>query len=113
MLLVDTCQAASMMQQLGPAPPVVWLASSRLGQNSYSYVTDHALGVALSDRFSFHLHRFLMWHEQQSGRAALPTVGDAESALSPRLLNSHVQLGAQGAVAQGAVAQRGGSAKGR
>ena len=49
LLLVDTCQAASMMHQLGAAPPVVSLASSRTGQNSYSYVTDHALGVALSD----------------------------------------------------------------
>ena len=75
MLLVDTCQAASMMHQLGAAPPVVSLASSRTGQNSYSYVTDHALGVALSDRFTFHLHRFLMWHHQHKGRAAPPTVG--------------------------------------
>ena len=97
MLLVDTCQAASMMHQLGAAPPVVSLASSRTGQNSYSYVTDHALGVALSDRFTFHLHRFVMWHHQHKGRAAPPTVGDAVGALSPRLLNSHVQLGAHGA----------------
>jgi hypothetical protein len=121
-----------MMHQLGPAPRVVSLASSRRGQNSYSYITDHALGVALtptptptlsptltltltltptpnpdpdpdpnqvalSDRFSFHLHRFLMWRHEQSGRAVPPTVGDALGALSPRLLNSHVQLGSHGA----------------
>ena len=38
---------------------VVSLASSVRGQSSYSYDTDSGVGVALSDRFTHHLHGFL------------------------------------------------------
>ena len=106
MLLVDTCQAASMAHQLGATPPVVWLASSKLGQNSFSYVTDPALGVALSDRFSFHLYRYIMWQHQhqgngqhaggETGSGSSPSVGGVVGSLGRRLLNSDLQLGSHG-----------------
>ena len=106
MLLVDTCQAASMAHQLGASPPVVWLASSKLGQNSFSYVTDPALGVALSDRFSFHLYRYVMWQHQhqgngqhaggETGSGSSPSVGGVVGSLGRRLLNSDLQLGSHG-----------------
>ena len=38
---------------------VVSVASSSRGENSYSYDVDALLGVATSDRFTFHVHRFL------------------------------------------------------
>ena len=68
LLLVDTCQAATLAAPLieaagnawaVPAPRLVSLASSALGENSYSLEADETLGVALSDRFTFHVHRFL------------------------------------------------------
>ena len=38
---------------------VVSVASSSRGENSYSYDVDALLGVATSDRFTFHVHQFL------------------------------------------------------
>lgn len=94
LLLIDTCQAASMTHQLGTEHAVVSLSSSQLGQNSFSYVVDPLLGVALSDRFTYHLHRHLM---QRSGRARPPpSVGGLLEALTPRLLHSDAALGAFG-----------------
>ena len=93
-MLVDTCQASSLLQPLadaqspsgtipavvpgpagvaGPAGtsaapaapaapaagPIVGLASSALGENSYSLEIDPRIGAALSDRFTFFTHRFL------------------------------------------------------
>jgi len=94
LLLIDTCQAASMTHQLGTGHAVVSLSSSQLGQNSFSYVVDPVLGVALSDRFTYHLHRHLM---QRSGSARQPpSVGGLLEALTPRLLHSDAALGAFG-----------------
>lgn len=73
LLLVDTCQASTLINQLPLLPPllgdesahlpdvrVISLASSGLGENSFSYDTDReTLGVALSDRFTFHVHSFV------------------------------------------------------
>ena len=70
---VDTCQASTLINQLPLLPPllgdesahlpdvrVISLASSGLGENSFSYDTDReTLGVALSDRFTFHVHSFV------------------------------------------------------
>ena len=92
LLLVDTCQAASLAVPLpllpslageldgggvdGPPPQhrasdgmaaasmrrplrVASLSSSAVGESSYSYDTDRKLGVATSDRFTFHVAHFL------------------------------------------------------
>ena len=81
LVLVDTCQASSLLQPLagaqlpgaqaategtGPtdeaaaaAGPIVGLTSSALGENSYSLEVDTWIGAALSDRFTYFTHRFL------------------------------------------------------
>ncbi|RYG97586.1 hypothetical protein EON65_52630, partial [archaeon] len=58
LILLDTCQAASMAAHL-TAPAVTFLASSQVGENSYALHVNAALGVATVDRFSYALHRFL------------------------------------------------------
>lgn len=57
LLVVDTCQAATLTDWVAatalpgePAMRVISLASSALGENSYSFDLDRTLGVALSDR---------------------------------------------------------------
>lgn len=59
----DDKATASRRPKASPTLPgmrVVTLASSRRGENSYSYDTDReTLGVALSDRFTFHVHSFV------------------------------------------------------
>ena len=63
LLLVDTCQAATLIQPLvdrgseseaagngALAPRLTSIASSAPGENSYSHATDDTLGVALTDR---------------------------------------------------------------
>lgn len=60
LLLLDTCQAASLTDDFDALEGVLSLSASSRGENSYSLETDHGLGVAVSDRFTFHLHRFLV-----------------------------------------------------
>ncbi|KAL1529241.1 hypothetical protein AB1Y20_000196 [Prymnesium parvum] len=67
LVLVDTCQASTLLEPIARAyddatpslPPIVALASSAAGENSFSLEIDATLGVALSDRFTFFTHRFL------------------------------------------------------
>ena len=107
LLLVDTCQAATLAAQLLPPPPAWWwsvamdadeavehntvrvsgLASSALGQSSYSHDTDGHIGVALSDRFTYHLHSFL------ARAPAGATLSQLEAHLQrSRLLSSPVRI---------------------
>jgi phosphatidylinositol glycan class K len=70
LIIMDTCQAATLGYQLdtqgpsdgvpgGQAMRAVSIASSDLGENSFSLDIDRFLGVAISDRFTHYLHRFL------------------------------------------------------
>jgi len=75
LLLIDTCQAATMAEELGGAEAVS-LAASERGESSFAKEVDPAVGVAVSDRFTFHVHRFLLalmppprLHEQERGAA--------------------------------------------
>jgi glycosylphosphatidylinositol transamidase (GPIT) subunit GPI8 len=58
LLVIDTCQAATMGDHLS-APYVTYISSSNLGENSYAYDTNHWLGLAVMDRFTFQLTEFL------------------------------------------------------
>lgn len=52
LLIVDTCQAASLFQNIMPDSRVVGFASSVVGQNAYATHPDPVVGVALADRFT-------------------------------------------------------------
>ena len=51
LFMIDTCQAATMASRLY-SPNVIAVGSSLKGENSYSYTTDYAVGVPLSDRYT-------------------------------------------------------------
>jgi phosphatidylinositol glycan class K len=58
MLMVETCQAASMYREL-KSPNIVALASSLTGQSSYSHHADNEIGVAVIDRLTYHTLKFM------------------------------------------------------
>ncbi len=51
--MIDTCQAASMYQQI-KSPNIFAAASSIVGQSSYSHHADSEIGVAVIDRFTYY-----------------------------------------------------------
>ena len=79
LLLLDTWQAATMTEHFDASrlEQILSLSASGLGENSYSLETDNVLGVAVSDRFTFHLHRFLVPHGERGGPASLGGARDA------------------------------------
>ena len=68
MLFADTCQAGTRANQLR-SPGVVSIASSHLGESSYSSSSDALLGVSLLDRFTEATIRFFDQTIGRSGRA--------------------------------------------
>lgn len=52
LIIVDTCQAASLYKHLQVGSSVLAFASSRLGENAYASPPDATIGVALADRFT-------------------------------------------------------------
>jgi hypothetical protein len=93
LLLVDTCQASTLLTHLMASPPsvshfgnreeeeageemrVLGLVSSGPGENSYSHDADDAIGVAVSDRFTYHFVTFIM------SAGARATLGELQSHL--------------------------------
>ncbi|KRZ92101.1 putative GPI-anchor transamidase [Trichinella sp. T8] len=58
MLIVDTCQAASMYQKIY-SPNVIALGSSMIGEDSLSHHLDSTLGVYMIDRYTYYALGFL------------------------------------------------------
>src|SRR4051794_23520768 len=58
LLMVDTCQAATLHNQLGTVPNVVAIGSSRRGENSYSLTSNEDVGVSVIDRFTYYTLEF-------------------------------------------------------
>ena len=58
LLIVDTCQAASMYQRLY-SPRVLATGSSLVGQDSLSHHVDRSIGVYIIDRYTYYLLEFL------------------------------------------------------
>jgi phosphatidylinositol glycan class K len=56
-LIVETCQAATMVELI-TTPNVITSASSVRGQNSYSHGVDHELGLSVIDKYTYYLHEF-------------------------------------------------------
>ncbi|GLJ44112.1 hypothetical protein SUGI_0919880 [Cryptomeria japonica] len=57
MIMVDTCQAATLYSQLY-SPGVLAIGSSLKGENSYSHHLDSDVGVSVVDRFTFYTLAF-------------------------------------------------------
>eukprot|EP00262_Sarcandra_glabra_P005285 TRINITY_DN1670_c0_g1_i1.p1 TRINITY_DN1670_c0_g1~~TRINITY_DN1670_c0_g1_i1.p1 ORF type:complete len:417 (+),score=68.91 TRINITY_DN1670_c0_g1_i1:265-1515(+) len=57
MIMVDTCQAATLFNQLH-SPSVLAIGSSMKGENSYSHHLDSDVGVSVVDRFTFYTLAF-------------------------------------------------------
>jgi len=57
LFVADTCQAASMGSAF-TAPNVISMASSQVGESSYSYGLDSFVGLSTSDRFTYHILQF-------------------------------------------------------
>ncbi|KAG2696679.1 hypothetical protein I3843_07G069000 [Carya illinoinensis] len=53
LIMVDTCQAATLFSQL-QSPGVLAIGSSMKGENSYSHHLDSDVGVSVVDRFTFY-----------------------------------------------------------
>ncbi|KAG8386763.1 hypothetical protein BUALT_Bualt03G0182800 [Buddleja alternifolia] len=57
LIMVDTCQAATLFSQL-QSPGVLAIGSSKKGENSYSHHLDPDVGVSVVDRFTFYTLAF-------------------------------------------------------
>ncbi|XP_047260095.1 putative GPI-anchor transamidase isoform X2 [Capsicum annuum] len=57
LIMVDTCQAATLFSQL-QSPGVLAIGSSMKGENSYSHHLDADVGVSVIDRFTFYTLAF-------------------------------------------------------
>lgn len=57
LIMVDTCQAATLFNQLH-SPGVLAIGSSKKGENSYSHHLDSDIGVSVVDRFTFYTLAF-------------------------------------------------------
>nr|CAG4644018.1 EOG090X07K0 [Lepidurus arcticus] len=58
LLIVDTCQAASMYQRLY-SPNIIAIGSSLVGEDSLSHHVDPAIGVYIIDRYTYYALEFL------------------------------------------------------
>ncbi|KAH0458138.1 hypothetical protein IEQ34_013453 [Dendrobium chrysotoxum] len=57
LIMVDTCQAATLFSQLH-SPGALAIGSSKKGENSYSHHLDSDIGVSVVDRFTFYTLAF-------------------------------------------------------
>ncbi|OQV15853.1 GPI-anchor transamidase [Hypsibius exemplaris] len=58
LFMIDTCQAASMYKK-HYSPNIVSIASSQVGQDSYSHHHDTSIGVYVIDRYTYYALEFL------------------------------------------------------
>jgi phosphatidylinositol glycan class K len=59
LLVLDTCQAATLYSELDSVPNWAGIASSKLGQSSYALRSDPGVGAHLVDEFSHYLANYL------------------------------------------------------
>uniref|UniRef100_A0A061RZI7 Phosphatidylinositol glycan, class K n=1 Tax=Tetraselmis sp. GSL018 TaxID=582737 RepID=A0A061RZI7_9CHLO len=72
LLFVETCEAATMWSRVR-SPRVMGMASSSLGEKSYSHHSSPSLGVSVIDRFTYHT---LMFFEDVVDIHAQSTLGE-------------------------------------
>ena len=67
LLIIDTCQAASLFSQLETNSSILGIASSLVGENAYAAPPDPIIGVSLADRFTFALAQYFDDHHISGG----------------------------------------------
>jgi phosphatidylinositol glycan class K len=87
LLMLDTCQAASMTSDIQDTPRVISLSAAGLGENSFALNVDRALGVSTIDRFTGSVLNFLTRNMAEG-----VTLRDMYETLHPRQLYSHAAL---------------------
>lgn len=58
LFIIDTCQAGSMYSKF-ESPNIYSIASSKVGESSYSHIVDSEIGLSVIDKFSHLLYDFL------------------------------------------------------
>ncbi|ORY95868.1 peptidase C13 family-domain-containing protein [Syncephalastrum racemosum] len=81
--MIDTCQANTMYSKIY-SPNVLACGSSKLGESSYSHHTDHDLGVAVIDSFTYYNLEFLENIDMTSNK----TLHDLFNTYDPQKINS-------------------------
>jgi phosphatidylinositol glycan class K len=92
LIVADTCQASSMTQGI-TTENVISIASSRVSENSYSYISNKKLGVSTIDRFSMALGSYFDRHVRSRGDLSKRTIRDLVASLDHRFLQSTPYVG--------------------
>lgn len=79
----DTCQAATLQNQFY-SPNIIAMGSSSKKENSYSHHVDHALGIAVVDRFTYYAMNFL----DRLTTSSTESVQNFKDWFQPKLLHS-------------------------
>ena len=86
MLIADTCQAGTLAKTIR-TPGVVSIASSHLGESSYSSSSDQLLGLSLLDRFTEAALRF--FDRKMTPRGGAPSIGTATLKMLLSSIDAH------------------------
>eukprot|EP01084_Bolivina_argentea_P156556 272860_1 len=88
LIVVDTCEASTLFDDIS-SPNVVGVASSTLGENSYSHTHDDSLGFPIMDRFTRTMLEFFEKHNVASGTmSSKVTLNDLFSSFDPHFMMS-------------------------
>ncbi len=88
LIAVDTCEASTLFDDIS-SPNVLGMASSALGEDSYSHSFDESLGVAIMDRFSLSVLDFFQRRGVASGTmSSKVTLNDLFSSFNPSFMRS-------------------------
>lgn len=82
--MVDTCQANTMYSKIY-SPHVLATGSSHKDENSYSHGTDDYLGVALSDRYTLEVLKYM----ENINKTSTTTMKDLFDSYDPSVIHSH------------------------
>jgi glycosylphosphatidylinositol transamidase (GPIT) subunit GPI8 len=92
LIVADTCQASSMTQTI-TTENVISIASSRINENSYSYISNKKLGVSTIDRFSMALGSYFDRYVRSRADLSKRTIKDLVASLDRRFLQSTPYVG--------------------
>lgn len=92
LLILDTCQAATLYSDLSDVPGWAGISSSTLGQSSYALHSDVFIGAHLVDEFSYHLSQFLDALTVEEARDGGVSVGDMVRYLKSKKMSSEIDV---------------------
>ncbi len=88
LIMVDTCGASTLFDYMS-SPNIVTVASSAMGESSYSHGADRYLGLSIIDKFTKLMLDFFREHDVSSGTLSPKvTLADLFSAFDPKSMLS-------------------------